>query len=270
MQKLARVLEISEGIYTLRLLNNSQPNTRAPLDQISMTKESIESNIRNRLSKTQPFSDRLLKGFTFFLSLSTHTEDGKGINFVTVDIKDPWIVDRSFLVQQIELHGGQVANTPERNPMNILIANRPLRTKRYLTGLACGILIVSITWLKKCILESKLFDCEQFRLSNGYSLALSHWVSIKMERTPIFSRVKVYVVDGDSTSRNWTEILQAAGAVISHSRSESDYILFEERPSENKDWNGAVAVTTEWVIQCLIHQTIIPTIDNAHFTTWRK
>jgi hypothetical protein len=149
-------------------------------------------------------------------------------DFFTKAITDKWIVDRSFLVENIEYHGGVVANTPQRNSMHILLANRPLRTKRYLMALACGINIVSIMWLQRCIQESKLLDYNLYRLSNGYSLTVKHWVSVSMDPLPIFSRAKIYgffililVVDGESSSRDWTEIIQAAGAIISHSISES-------------------------------------------------
>lgn len=76
--------------------------------------------------------------------------------------------------------------------MHVLIANRPLRTKRFLTALACGLDIISISWLKNSIRSAKLLDMNQYRLSNGYSLALSHWICIKMASRPVFSRVKVY------------------------------------------------------------------------------
>jgi hypothetical protein len=97
-----------------------------------------------------------------------------------------------------------------------------------------------------------------------------------METLPIFSRVKIYgffililVVDGESSSRDWTEILQAAGAIISYSTSEADYVLYQYRPSDNKEFQ-AVTVSTEWVIQCLIHQSIISPDDDLYYTSWNN
>jgi hypothetical protein len=77
MGKIGKVIDISDGILTIKLPH--QPNIRAPLDLIYMTKETIQSNTQLKLCMLQPTSLRLLKGFTFFLSLSPHSDDGSGI-----------------------------------------------------------------------------------------------------------------------------------------------------------------------------------------------
>jgi hypothetical protein len=75
--KIGKVIDISDGIFTIKL--QDQPNIRTPLDLIYMTKETIQANTQSKLCMLHPTSLRLLKGFTFFLSLSTHSDDGNGM-----------------------------------------------------------------------------------------------------------------------------------------------------------------------------------------------
>lgn len=75
--KIATVIDTSDEIYTLQMPN--QPDTRCPLNQISMPTDILKSNVRSRLSNNHAQASRLLKGFTFYISLSTHTDDGKRI-----------------------------------------------------------------------------------------------------------------------------------------------------------------------------------------------
>lgn len=109
-----------------------------------------------------------------------------------VDIEDVWINDRSFLIRTIESHGGVVGDVPQRKSMHILIANRPLRTKRFLMALAVGIDIISIAWLKQSVSRMKLLEWNMFRLSNGRSHLIEHSHSVAMSKAPVFSRVRIH------------------------------------------------------------------------------
>jgi hypothetical protein len=46
-----------------------------------------------------------------------------------------------------------------------------------------------------------------------------------------------------------------------------DYVFYQDRPTEIKE-SQAISVSTEWVIQCLIHQCIISPSDDLHYTSW--
>lgn len=71
--KISKVVDISDDIYTLQLAQSC--NTRASLDHVSMTFETLQTNLISRLSKSPPNPNTLLKGFTFYLGLNDRTDD---------------------------------------------------------------------------------------------------------------------------------------------------------------------------------------------------
>jgi hypothetical protein len=130
-------------------------------DNIGMDLDLLKRNAERAEGVSTPanaqLSARLLKGFGILLALSNQQEDGSEYN-------DEWLTDKRFVSEQIKNAGGEyyssydeiydgVNKKPDTPPIILLIANRPMRTKKYLTSLSLGVPRISTMWLKYCIIE---------------------------------------------------------------------------------------------------------------------
>ena len=86
-----------------------------------------------------------------------------------------------------------------------------------------------------------MLDFDSYRLSNGYSLDLSHWACAPFAKQGIFERKRVYVHEKDETKRsNWVDILEYGSAQLVSRKDfkvhSADYILCETQPDKD-DFN---------------------------------
>ena len=186
----------------------------------------------------------LFKGFVFFLALSSTGEDGS-------TLQDAWL-DRQKVGELIHEKGGQVSDTPQslftdqekHSPLiPILLANRPLRTKKYLVSLSLGLPIVSIRWLQACIESNAILDYNAYRLSNGYSMLLDHWhVGTNLHCKNLFGGLSVHIPATTNGRLDWCDIMLCNKAQLC-SYEECQYYLSDTKPKTLRV--GIQLVTTE-------------------------
>ncbi|XP_078591927.1 uncharacterized protein LOC144870974 isoform X2 [Branchiostoma floridae x Branchiostoma japonicum] len=179
---------------------------------------------------------------------------------------------KSHVQRQIEQGGGKVyedfKRMQERSKSThlYLIADSFCRTKKYFLSLAHGIPCVSHQWIRDSCSQGRLQDYKAYLLPAGRSLetrSTIEWVP----RGRIFQNMDVLVVSESRDFRDvWADILVAAGCVmakkVSKEEAESaplDCDLVVSDPScpgalvQRAGQLGVRVVSTEWVIQCLIH-----------------
>ncbi|KAJ3320469.1 hypothetical protein HDV06_005292 [Boothiomyces sp. JEL0866] len=155
-----------------------QPTQKTALKQ----KKRAQTNTKKKV-KTEKGNSRLFKGYGFILSYSTNHDDKKD------DEVYRWLNDKEFVLKQVKQSGGTVISSVStyfhgRNQINktppfiLLIASRPLRTKKYL--------------MADSFKENKLLEFDTYRLCNGESLVLRHWSSAPVSNHGIFKGYKVH------------------------------------------------------------------------------
>jgi hypothetical protein len=125
-----------------------------------------------------------------------------------------------------------------------------------------------------------IVDYEPFRLSNGESLLLGHWVAPKPLAKGVFHRKRVHgylkltlVLENTTTRSDWKEILGLAGATISVKpitlSGPCDFVIGDKIPSKKEEeklkLKKVKVFSTEFVIQSLIHQDLLNPYDHPRF-----
>eukprot|EP00058_Branchiostoma_floridae_P020811 XP_002606301.1 hypothetical protein BRAFLDRAFT_118495 [Branchiostoma floridae] len=179
---------------------------------------------------------------------------------------------KSHVQRQIEQGGGKVyedfKRMQERSKSThlYLIADSFCRTKKYFLSLAHGIPCVSHQWIRDSCSQGRLQDYKAYLLPAGRSLETRNTIEW-VPRGRIFQNMDVLVVSESRDFRDvWADILVAAGCVmakkVSKEEAESaplDCDLVVSDPScpgalvQRAGQVGVRVVSTEWVIQCLIH-----------------
>ncbi|XP_035700186.1 TP53-binding protein 1-like [Branchiostoma floridae] len=179
---------------------------------------------------------------------------------------------KSHVQRQIEQGGGKVyedfKRMQERSKSThlYLIADSFCRTKKYFLSLAHGIPCVSHQWIRDSCSQGRLQDYKAYLLPAGRSLETRNTIEW-VPRGRIFQNMDVLVVSESRDFRDvWADILVAAGCVmakkVSKEEAESaplDCDLVVSDPScpgalvQRAGQLGVRVVSTEWVIQCLIH-----------------
>ncbi|CAH1254953.1 TP53BP1 [Branchiostoma lanceolatum] len=179
---------------------------------------------------------------------------------------------KSHVQRQIEQGGGKVyedfKRMQERSKSThlYLIADSFCRTKKYFLSLAHGIPCVSHQWIRDSCSQGCLQDYKAYLLPAGRSLETRNTIEWQ-PRGRIFQNMGALVVSESREFRDvWADILVAAGCVmakkVSKEEAESsplDCDLVVSDPScpgslvQRAGQLGVRVVSTEWVIQCLIH-----------------
>ncbi|KAI8899663.1 hypothetical protein BC833DRAFT_352211 [Globomyces pollinis-pini] len=272
------VMEIVEVVqvnvlYRVKAVESSEEPKTLSIRHLCITANILEQNAKKRQeSGFQLLNKRLLKGVCCMLSLSK-----------TSNTEDQWLTDKKFVQAKVEEVGGLVVNSLDRffkgrvketdaPPIVVLLATRPLRTKKYLMALALGIPIVSIAWIKQCYTQNKLLDLEPYRLANGESIILSNWMASRPTPLGLFKSRRFYVHGKHHTEKDWFEILTCADATLSDVGEHCDFILCETRPKPQDkhllQQMGGVIVNAEYIVNCLIHQEILDPDSHPKFTSW--
>ncbi|VBB25545.1 unnamed protein product [Acanthocheilonema viteae] len=171
----------------------------------------------------------------------------------------------------IENGGGKVIDDvmklPQGKPI-YLIADTHYRTHKYLTALARSIPCVSNQWIIDCAKENKLLDHMKYMLPAGISLLtgdMKPWHSnngtlLSGKRVFIFSNNVFY--DMPNFSQIWTPIINhMGGAVVPVIPTEGLDILLTDASCTEEILNvgrsqGAIIVSSEWIIQAIIHGSL--------------
>uniref|UniRef100_A0A8R1XSE5 BRCT domain-containing protein n=1 Tax=Onchocerca volvulus TaxID=6282 RepID=A0A8R1XSE5_ONCVO len=171
----------------------------------------------------------------------------------------------------IENGGGKVIDDvmklPEGKPI-YLIADTHYRTHKYLTALARSIPCVSNQWISDCAKENKLLDHMKYMLPAGLSLLtgdMKPWHSnngtlLSKKRIFIFSNNVFY--DMPNFSQIWTPIINhMGGTVVPVIPTEGLDILLTDASCTEEILNiarsqGATIVSSEWIIQAIIHGSL--------------
>eukprot|EP00742_Colponemidia_sp_Colp-10_P010698 GILJ01011772.1.p1 GENE.GILJ01011772.1~~GILJ01011772.1.p1 ORF type:complete len:971 (-),score=125.09 GILJ01011772.1:359-2848(-) len=174
------------------------------------------------------------------------------------------------------------SNQAESVKSILVVADSSCRTAKYLLGLSLGICPVSMEWVEECCRQITLLDPGVYRLPIGVSHATGGEIidcSISpLNQIPVTERLwngsRIFIVgySGSEFSKCYPRILQAGGAVtdiIEFDRNSNiiptrkpalkyDYIIAEdETVVRNGLPAGAVAVSSQWVCQCLIQQELL-------------
>lgn len=195
--------------------------------------------------------------------------------------------DKVKLARKITTHGGTIVKDLMKsfNPKNrqiikntILVTLAPLRTKKFLLALSLGIPVVSVTWLAYCLKQRIYCDYNSFRLSNGDSILLKQPCAAPPSDCGIFKGKSFHIYAGpseknDSTIKDWTQILGACeanivgGNTLKKNLANFVLILVSEVSLKEMEVYGDRLVSTEFVIQCLRHQSILPRDGHPSFTS---
>ncbi|KNC97609.1 uncharacterized protein SPPG_07078 [Spizellomyces punctatus DAOM BR117] len=283
--RVAHVLETIQEFQLFQLRFESHPRTKKGMKQVSLSKiamseqlfrENEERTMKKReVAAAQPIQElvkifgplatntRIFRGFGILLTATFGTNAGRD--------------ERLYVTQQIEEGGGSVFDDfsqvfegrKRRNsspPIILLVASKPLRTKKYLCALGLGVPVVSYAWIRHACLENVLQEYEKYQLCNGFSLELNHWSSVKSPMNGVFHDLHIYVWAANDTFRSdWQDILTAGGATIVSKKllkRKCHYVVCQNIIPETEKaafskWTDAPIVSTEWVVQCLINQRIM-------------
>jgi hypothetical protein len=145
----------------------------------------------------ESFADLDLSQFGLLLSVSSQ--------MMREENGDPWFYDKEFIANNIVRANGKVLTSliefyhgRKRSgdvPVQlILLAHKPLRTKKYLLALAYGIPIVNLDWLRESFKYKKLLDWEAFRMPNGESLIWNRLAVSHPNQNGIFNSKLIYSI----------------------------------------------------------------------------
>ncbi|KNE58946.1 hypothetical protein AMAG_04478 [Allomyces macrogynus ATCC 38327] len=254
----------------------------------------------NELVKPPPRREPILTGLLFVITMSGADDGWAMVGLPERFEPAPAKFGRDRVIELVEKHGGRIVYDLDdaevgRAPF-ICLATVPKRTPKYLFALARGMPCLSCQWILVCDAQKKRVDMDLYRLPNGYSLDLQAPLSAVM-RAACMQGVTVAIADGFEYLDEWTRILRAAGAMLVDSAAAATYWLVSNdfdpdaatsdtdpvigarrrgrRGSRRKvehgpaaaasspaRW-GAICVTVEWAIQCLINQRIVNPHDHV-------
>ncbi|KXS19872.1 BRCT domain-containing protein, partial [Gonapodya prolifera JEL478] len=226
------------------------------------------------LSPPSKQSDQLLAEYAFVLTLPTEVPRRNCDRCEpSGNLSAP---NKQDMARQILHHGGKVFESfsdcfkgRERltNRTVILLANRPLRTVKYLMALALGVPTVSTVWLRTCCEKGIFIDPSLYRLANGFVKELGAFVSPSAQLTGVFGGFRAYVHSMSATWRStWEVVLISAGATIlpgnaSNGPKTCDMIVADRPISAvtiksmfNTRSVYPSVVSSEFVLQCVIAQ----------------
>lgn len=91
----------------------------------------------------------------------------------------------------------------------------------------------------------------------------------------VFHNKRVHLIASSSSSKDWQEILKLSGCTFLSkgqlSQGDCDFVVSETLPS-SKDYKlfsrENTVVSTEYIIQSLIHQTLLDPTGHPRFYTW--
>ncbi|KAJ3373218.1 hypothetical protein GGF31_001210 [Allomyces arbusculus] len=258
-------------------------------------------NFASELAKPPPCRDvPILTGLVFVITMSGADDGWAMVGLPERFEPAPAKFGRDRVIELVEKHGGRVVDDLDdaevvRAPF-ICLATVPKRTPKYLFALARGMPCVSCQWIMVCDALKKRVDMDLYRLPNGYSIDLQAPLSA-VTRAVCMQGVTVAIADGFEYLDEWTRILRAAGAMLVDSAAAATYWLVSNnfdpdaatsgtdpvtearrrgrRGSRRKVEHGpaaaassparrgAICVTVEWAIQCLINQRIVNPRDHV-------
>lgn len=163
------------------------------------------------------------------------------------------------------------------------ISDKPKRTLKYFFALALGVAIVRPEWVIECCRQAKVLPVAPYLLAAGYSLEHRAVPRGKTSERPIpltdrvLYNVQLHLAGGasgtghgasESERSEWESLVKAAGAiVVSLTKSQCVVSLGNLKRSlvEKARALDLPIVSTEWVVQCLIHQRRFRTNAHAQF-----
>ncbi|XP_029635084.1 uncharacterized protein LOC115210622 isoform X1 [Octopus sinensis] len=177
--------------------------------------------------------------------------------------------DKNHLRIQLETGGGQVFSSWHKDFLSphktsFVVSNTYQRTVKYLQGLAAGIPCVSHLWVRDCCKQGTFLDYKSYLLQAGISITKKTLMESKM-KAKCLEDFEILVTSSQNEFVNiWSEILTIAGCRIikkfrktKGSNKSVDAVITDRScpPDiiEQADTQHIPLLSTEWVIQCLIH-----------------
>uniref|UniRef100_A0A0R3RXX0 BRCT domain-containing protein n=1 Tax=Elaeophora elaphi TaxID=1147741 RepID=A0A0R3RXX0_9BILA len=237
---------------------SSSKNGGALVEPEELQERQHESSVTN--GSTKKALAKIFNGITFVVTsaLRKNREGEQGFS-------------KKEIRCMIESGGGKVIDDvmklPQGKPI-YLIADTHYRTHKYLTALARSIPCVSNQWISDCAKENKLLDHMKYMLPAGVSLLtgdMKPWHSnngtlLSGKRVFIFSNNVFY--DMPNFSQIWTPIINhMGGTVVPTIQAEGLDILLTDASCTEEILNiarsqGATVVSSEWIIQAIIHGSL--------------
>lgn len=230
-----------------------------------------------------PVQKTLFKGMNFLL---THTEknaeqklmekkmihdfSSESSTVYNSDADEPEVpFDKHHLQVQLEAGGGTVFDSWSdkfitKKTKSFVISSSYQRTIKYLQGLAAGIPCVSHLWIRDCCKQGTISDYKAYMLQAGISLKKRCLLECKLKPQILAdTQVLVFSTDPDFVS-TWSEILVLAGCnVVKKFKKTRDqcrdveFVITDKTCSahikKQAEIYNSPLLSTEWVIQCLIH-----------------
>eukprot|EP00698_Gefionella_okellyi_P006538 TRINITY_DN1586_c0_g1_i2.p1 TRINITY_DN1586_c0_g1~~TRINITY_DN1586_c0_g1_i2.p1 ORF type:complete len:1538 (-),score=401.27 TRINITY_DN1586_c0_g1_i2:189-4448(-) len=207
-------------------------------------------------------------------------------------------VTRQEIVALVQARGGQIvqqyplvpASPSKRSPggqKTIVIADVPRRTLKYLFSLALGTPALHPQWIVACCRNNSIVPMTEHLLPAGLSLKADGADvprSVPREKVsdvplPMHERVlhevSVYLAgDGERKGaemrEDWESLVKSSGATIAKDLKTADVLLSvgvlpKTVISKAKELNVPL-LSTEWLVQCLIHQRRLRTTQHWQFS----
>ncbi|XP_064459728.1 TP53-binding protein 1-like isoform X2 [Ornithodoros turicata] len=196
--------------------------------------------------------------------------------------------DKKELRKLLTQHGGIVLDTFEEAQETTakkiyLLAMTQMRTLKYVQCLASGIECLSHMWAINAVNAGELPKIIGYILPAGYSIIKDQLIDWHYKHS-VFDKKTVLVTSGKPAFiTTWSSVLVAAGATVVHKfpaklqggvrqsvQSLKVSYLVTDSTCHPKHLGRAntlrvKAVSSEWVIQCLIHGTLLPTDGHPKF-----
>ncbi|VDN95082.1 unnamed protein product [Brugia pahangi] len=244
--------------HTIPSKTSSLKGDEALLEPEELQEQQHESSSTNGSAKKA--LDKIFDGITFVVTsaLRKNREGEQGFS-------------KKEIRCMIENGGGKVIDDvmklPQGKPI-YLIADTHYRTHKYLTALARSIPCVSNQWISDCAKENKLLDHTKYMLPAGVSLLTGDMRPWHSNNGTLLSGKRVFIssnnvfYDMPNFSQIWTPIINhMGGTVVPVIPEEGLDILLTDASCTEEILNiarsqGATVVSSEWIIQAIIHGSL--------------
>uniref|UniRef100_A0A1I8F060 BRCT domain-containing protein n=1 Tax=Wuchereria bancrofti TaxID=6293 RepID=A0A1I8F060_WUCBA len=244
--------------HSVPSMTSSLKSDEALLEPEELQERQHESSVTNGSAKKA--LDKIFDGITFVVTsaLRKNREGEQGFS-------------KKEIRCMIENGGGKVIDDvmklPQGKPI-YLIADTHYRTHKYLTALARSIPCVSNQWISDCAKENKLLDHMKYMLPAGVSLLTGDMKPWHSNNGTLLSGKRVFIssnnvfYDMPNFSQIWTPIINhMGGTVVPVIPEEGLDILLTDASCTEEILNtarsqGATVVSSEWIIQAIIHGSL--------------
>ncbi|GAB1600737.1 uncharacterized protein LOC115210622 isoform X2 [Argonauta hians] len=176
--------------------------------------------------------------------------------------------DKNHLRMQLEAGGGTVFKCWQNDFLDphktcFVVSSSYQRTVKYLEGLAAGIPCISHLWIRDCCKEETTLDYRSYILQAGINIIKKCLMESKMIARCLEDLEILVTSNQNEFVSNWSEILTIAGCRVRKklktkgSNESLDAIITDASCSpeiiQQAENHHIPLLSSEWVIQCLIH-----------------